>query len=131
MEDGTDPSRRAGDHGQPSVAPHLAVLDEGERENVDRLVPDEAFQTLANEVRVAVLVRLYAAERAGDPPQTFSTLQEAAGSESSAGFAYHRRQLRSRYIRQTDEGYVLTPAGRRTAEAIVSGTFTDGSTQAS
>jgi hypothetical protein len=131
MEDGTDPSRPAGGPGQPSVTPHLAVLDEAERENLDRLAADEAFQTLANEVRVAVLVRLFAAERAGDPPQTFSALQEAVGSESSAGFAYHLRQLRSQFIRQTEEGYVLTPAGRRTAEAIVSGTFSDSSTQAS
>lgn len=131
MADGADHTMPVGDPGQPSVSLPLAGLDEAERENIDRLTADEAFQTLANEVRVAVLIRLFAAERANEPPQSFSDLQQAVGSESSAGFAYHLRQLRSQFIHQTEEGYVLTPTGRRTAEAIVSGTFTDASTQAS
>ncbi|MFB6296557.1 MAG: hypothetical protein ABEH66_06950 [Halobacteriales archaeon] len=87
--------------------------------------PEDAFQTLASEVRVTVLVELLSAEQAGEDPVAFSELQGAAGSDSSAGFAYHLRQLSGHFVRRTEEGYVLTPPGRRAAEAVVSGTFTD------
>jgi len=87
--------------------------------------PEEAFGALASEMRVTVLVELRSAERAGEEPVAFSELQAAAGADSSAGFAYHLRQLSGHFLRRTEEGYVLTPPGRRAAEAIVAGTFTD------
>lgn len=102
-----------------------ASIVDGEGE--DGLAPSEAFQTLASEVRIAVLVELLAAARVGDEPLPFSRLQSAAGSDSSAGFAYHLRQLSGHFVRQRDSGYVLTAAGRRAAEAVVDGTFTRGS----
>lgn len=86
----------------------------------------EAFQTLANEVRVAVLCDLLAAERRGDHPRSFSALQEAADVDSSAGFAYHLRQLTGQFVEETGDGYELTPSGRAAARAIAAGTFTDG-----
>jgi len=86
----------------------------------------EAFEALANEVRVAALVELLAAERAGEDPLSFSELQSATGVEESAGFAYHLRQLTDTFLRKRGEGYVLTPAGRRAARAVVSGAFTGG-----
>lgn len=92
--------------------------------NGDGLAPDEAFQTLASEVRVSVLVELLRAERRSDEPLSFSRLQSAVGADSSAGFAYHLRQLSGYFVRKTGSGYVLTAAGRRTAEAVVSGSFT-------
>lgn len=88
------------------------------------LAPSEAFQTLASEVRVTVLCELLAAERAGETPCTFSELQEAAGADSSAGFAYHLRQLDDYFVSRTTDGYKLTPEGRRAARTIVSGAFT-------
>lgn len=90
----------------------------------DALAPSETFQLLASEVRVSVLLELLAAERRGAGARSFSALQAAAGEDSSAGFAYHLRQLDDYFVRKTDAGYVLTPAGRRTAEAVVDGTFT-------
>jgi len=82
---------------------------------------EDAFQALASDVRLAVLVHLLRAE--GAP--SFSALQSAVGSDSSAGFAYHLRQLDGRFVRKTGEGYELTPAGRRAARAVLAGTFTD------
>jgi len=82
---------------------------------------EDAFQALASDVRLAVLVHLLRADHA----PTFSELQSAAGSDSSAGFAYHLRQLDGRFVRKVGEGYELTAAGRRAAEAVLAGTFTD------
>ncbi|MDH5020521.1 DUF7347 domain-containing protein [Halobacterium rubrum] len=91
----------------------------------DRLAASEdAFQALASDVRLAVLVHLLRADREGRRP-SFSALQSAAGSDSSAGFAYHLRQLDGRFVRKTDSGYELTQAGRRAAEAVLAGTFTN------
>lgn len=104
------------DVGEPVRAP-----DSGEG-----LAPSEAFQALASEVRVSVLCALLAAERAGETSRTFSELRAATDADTSAGFAYHLRQLDDHFVRRTGEGYVLTPAGRRAAEAIVAGTFTPG-----
>ncbi|MEE6209421.1 hypothetical protein U3A55_04495 [Salarchaeum sp. III] len=92
---------------------------------LDPAASSEAFGTLANEVRVTVLVRLVRAERDGETPVSFSDLQAAADAESSAGFAYHLRQLTGRFVEKTPEGYVLTDAGRRAADAVLSGAFTD------
>lgn len=92
----------------------------------DELAPSEAFQTLANERRIEVLLTLLNAERSGETPLAFSSLQSAVEADSSAGFAYHLRQLTDHFIRQQSDGYVLTPAGRRAAEAVVDGTFTGG-----
>lgn len=116
--------------GQPPVSADLEVADAGgtgiDADGKDGPAASEAFQTLASEVRIAVLVELLAAERSGDDPVAFSQLQSAAGSDSSAGFAYHIRQLSEHFVRQRESGYVLTPSGRRAAEAVVSGTFTSG-----
>lgn len=93
------------------------------------MAPSEAFQTLASEVRVAVLVQLLRAERGGDGTLPFSELQATVGSDSSARFAYHLRQLSGHFVRKESGGYVLTPAGRRAAVAVLEGTFTDSGEQ--
>lgn len=120
---------------EPSVTPAFGVGDDGdalvdgrddELTGDDALAPSEAFQTLASEVRVAVLVELLSAEGSGEGPLSFSELQSAAGADSSAGFAYHLRQLSDHFVSQGEDGYGLTPAGRRAAEAVVAGTFTGG-----
>ena len=81
---------------------------------------EDAFQALASDVRLAVLVHLLRADHA----PTFSELQSAVGSDSSAGFAYHLRQLDGQFVRKTGESYELTAAGRRAAKAVLAGTFT-------
>jgi hypothetical protein len=89
----------------------------------------EAFQALASEVRVAVLVQLLCAERDGSAPRSFAEIQELVGSDSSARFAYHLRQLSGQFVEKTSDGYMLTPAGRRAATAVLTGTFTDSGDQ--
>ncbi|MFB6300019.1 MAG: hypothetical protein ABEH65_07130 [Halobacteriales archaeon] len=122
----SDGGRRE-ESGQPSVSPGVAVAEyDGQitPSSEDELAPSEAFQTLANELRIAVLLELLRAERTGETPLSFSTLQSAVKADSSAGFAYHLRQLSGHFIRQRPDGYVLMPAGRRAAEAVLEGTFT-------
>jgi len=98
-------------------------------ERPDEGAASEAFQALASEDRVAVLVQLLRAERERSGPQSFAEIQELVGSDSSARFAYHLRQLDSQFVKKTAEGYVLTPAGRRAATAVLTGTFTDDGDQ--
>jgi hypothetical protein len=100
-----------------------AVLDAAD---VD---PSEAFAPLGNEHRVRVLAALLSGESedGGLAPttRTFSELYEASGVETTAGFAYHLRQLTDHYLREVEEGYAFTDAGLRIARAIVSGAYTD------
>jgi hypothetical protein len=95
----------------PTALPQAAIGGEWEPE-----ATAEALGALADERRLAVLAALWTAEREGRAA-SFSELQEAAGTDTSAGFAYHLRQLVGRYLRKTERGYELTPAGRRVARA--------------
>ena len=79
----------------------------------------DAFAALGNDVRTSVLESLVERE-----PLTFSDLLEAAPVDTSAGFAYHLRQLDGRFVRKDDEGYRLTHAGRRAARAVRAGALT-------
>ncbi len=92
------------------------------------LDPSEAFAPLGNEVRVRVLAALLAPEgeeRVVPRTKTFSELFEASGADTTAGFAYHLRQLTDHYLREVEDGYTFTDAGLRVARAIVSGAYTD------
>lgn len=93
------------------------------------VAPSDAFQKLASDVRVAVLLALYRAERNGDAAPTFAEVQDLVGSDSSARFAYHLRQLDGHFVRKTPSGYELTPVGLRAAKAVLSGTFTRNDSQ--
>ena len=80
----------------------------------------DAFSTLGGETRLAVVRAL-----SRDAPQSFSALFDATDEDTSAGFAYHLRQLTGRFVRQRpDERYELTDAGRSAARAVRAGTFT-------
>jgi len=107
----------------PPGAPSVEVQEPGEWQSRGDPAPSETFGALASEVRVRVLVELLAAERDDEDPLTFSELQQAAGVEESAGFAYHLRQLAGQFVRDDGDGYVLTSAGRRAARAVLAGTF--------
>lgn len=109
-----------------SAVPGERPQQDALQERPDEGAASEAFQALANEVRVSVLLELLHAERDGTDPKTFAEIQDAVGSDSSAGFAYHLRQLSDHFVRKTPDCYVLTPAGRRAARAVLSGTFTNG-----
>lgn len=95
--------------------------DDGDAAETDVFTPSDAFQGLGDEARTAVLRAL-----AADGPQTFSELHDASGVDTSAGFAYHLRQLDDRFVRQrADDRYELTSAGREVARGIRAGVYTD------
>lgn len=96
--------------------------------DVDATAPSDAFGRLGNEVRMAILRALVDDESASDVSKrsrSFSELFEASPADTTAGFAYHLRQLTDQYVEQRDEEYRLTYAGLRIARAIVAGTYTD------
>lgn len=84
---------------------------------------DDAFAALSDETRLAAVSAVAAAEE----PPTFTDLFEASDADTSAGFAYHLRQLTDRYLRKhpETERYELTYAGRAVARALDAGTFTE------
>lgn len=87
----------------------------------DGRAPSDAFQVLGNETRTAVLRSL-----ATDQPAAFSDLYADSAEDTSAGFAYHLRQLTGRFVRRReDERYELTSAGRRVVRALRAGSYTD------
>ncbi|PSQ17086.1 hypothetical protein BRD00_08625 [Halobacteriales archaeon QS_8_69_26] len=118
-----EPNRSRDPPGGDPSAPSVEVPEPGAWQSRGDPDPSETFGALASEVRVRVLVELLAAERDDEDPLTFSELQRAAGVEESAGFAYHLRQLSGHFVREDGDGYVLTPAGRRAARAVLAGTF--------
>ncbi len=102
--------------------------------------PGEAFGALADETRTAALRTIADA----DGPVSFTDLFAESPVDTTAGFAYHLRQLDGQFVRKVESGdeageaddaddanadepagYRLTDAGRRTAQAMAAGTFTD------
>lgn len=128
MEESTSYDGIREEAGVGPISSDLDALDDVE-DRLDEGAASDAFQALASEVRVAVLVQLLRAERDDAGPQSFAEIQELVGSDSSARFAYHLRQLDGQFVRKTPEGYVLTPAGRRAATAVLTGTFTNSEDQ--
>ncbi len=82
--------------------------------------PADAFALLSNEVRIDVLRALFRT----DGPQSYADLREAVAYGGSGNFNYHLRKLVGHFVRKTDEGYVLAPAGDRVIRMVVAGTLT-------
>jgi DNA-binding transcriptional ArsR family regulator len=92
----------------------------------ESLSPSDAFALLGNGTRMAILRALYEATRTDETPVSFSTLYEATDESTTAGFAYHLRQLVGSYVRKDgDAGYALTYAGSQVARALAAGTYTE------
>ena len=88
----------------------------------------DAFKPLGNETRVAVLRAMFETEEGHLRPttRTFSELFEATGESTTAGFAYHLRQLVGPYLRKRDdEAYELTYAGLQVGRGLAAGTYTE------
>lgn len=97
--------------------------DEGD----DGLTPDEAFELLGHETRVAILQALWDVfESAGrDSDLSYSELFEAVDIRDSGNFSYHLQKMTGPYIRRTDEGYELKQTGINVMRAVVEGTVID------
>lgn len=128
------PTPRAMTDGGPGTAdlpttgepPTTAVASDGDAPDLS--ASSAAFAALGSEVRLAVLTTLREAADAGAGPLAFSALFEAAPADTTAGFAYHLRQLTDRFVRETDDGYVLTDAGRRVARALATDAYASSPT---
>ncbi|WP_256300223.1 winged helix-turn-helix domain-containing protein [Haloarchaeobius salinus] len=84
----------------------------------------DAFGALGSETRMSVLQTLV--EDGGPVDRSFSELFAASDEDTSAGFAYHLRQLVGTFVRKrADERYELTDAGLRVARGIAAGAYTD------
>ena len=125
-----------------SDAPSAPASDA--RAEAEESAASDTFGALGSETRMGIVRTLFEAERDEGAPATrpFSALFEASDEETTAGFAYHVRQLPDTYLEKvalddtgrdagsdagTDdfEGYRLTAAGRRVARAVVSGALTE------
>lgn len=86
---------------------------------IETLPPAEAFALVGDETRFAILEALAEA----DASVAFTELRERVGVRDSGQFNYHLRKLDGRFVAK-DDGYRLTPAGRRLVGAVLSGGFT-------
>jgi DNA-binding transcriptional ArsR family regulator len=86
--------------------------------------PEAAFAALGHEIRVDILRALAESTRV-ERPLSFSTLRERVGTVDSAKFNYHLGELVAHFVRRRGDGYDLTPAGERVAEAVLSGAVSD------
>ena len=92
--------------------------DEGE---TAVLSPGEAFAILGNETRITILQTLGDA----DGPLSFTEIRDRVGIRQGSQFNYHLDKLVGHFVRKTDDGYILRPAGERVIEAVLSGLVTD------
>jgi hypothetical protein len=93
-------------------------------ERVDRSI--EAFDLLANELRLDILRTLGEADASGEElPMAFTELQRRVGVADNGRFNYHLSQLVGRFVEKTDGGYKLRPPGISVYQAIISGAYTD------
>lgn len=90
-------------------------------ESGTRLLPDDAFAALGNEIRVDILRVLGEAHE----PLSFSSLFDRIDLDDSAQFNYHLDKLVGHFVQKDDEGYALRRAGHRVIEAVLSGAVTD------
>jgi hypothetical protein len=86
---------------------------------------DDAFGLIANELRIEILRALW--EEPGEP-LSFTALHSRLDVRESSKFNYHLGRLVPEFVRKTDEGYLLTHAGKQVVGAAVSGVLTEART---
>lgn len=91
---------------------------------VDESDPEDVFDSLANETRVAILEALADAhaDSPDDPWIEYGDLQEQAGVRDNGNFNYHLRQLDA-FVEKRPAGYTLTRGGLELLSAVWSGRF--------
>lgn len=83
-----------------------------------------AFELLANETRLAILLALWDAYDPEVEGQgvSFSDLRSRVGVQDSGQFNYHLGKLEGRFIQKGDAGYRLRRAGLLLVQAVIAGT---------
>ena len=95
--------------------------------DLDGLTPDEAFAVLGNEIRLDILRVLWNADAAheyddvSDIAETipFSELRRGVDVEDNGKFNYHLSRLVPHFVRQADDGYRLSGAGKQIARTVI------------
>jgi hypothetical protein len=95
--------------------------------DLNGLSPDEAFAVLGNEIRLDIIRVLWHADAAHEyddvtdtaKTMSFSDLRRQVDIDDNGQFNYHLSQLAPHFIRQTDEGYRLSGAGKQIARTVI------------
>lgn len=95
--------------------------------DLEGIAPDEAFSILGNEIRLDIIRALWqagAAKQYDDvrddiKTMSFSELRGEVGVEDNGKFNYHISELMPQFVRQTDDGYRLSGAGKRIARTVI------------
>ena len=105
------------------------MIETGPTSQIDLagLTPDEAFAVLGNEIRLDILRALWNADAAhkyddvSDIAETisFSELRRRVDVDDNGKFNYHLSQLVPHFVRQTDDGYRLSSAGKQIARTVI------------
>lgn len=84
----------------------------------------DAFELLANETRLAILLALWEAYEPFTPGGglSFSELRDRVGVRDSGQFNYHLGKLDGHFVGSSDEGYKLRPAGEKVTRAVIGST---------
>lgn len=92
----------------------------------------EAFEVLANETRLAILLALWEAEEP-TPPITepseavlsFSELYDRIDIQDSGNFTYHLDRLADGFVEEVDTGYRLSTPAQEILRAVFAGTLAE------
>jgi hypothetical protein len=95
--------------------------------DLDGISPDQAFAILGNEIRISIIRELWQADAAhrfddGSDSATaisYSELRSRAGLKDNGKFNYHLSKLAPQFVRQTEEGYRLSGAGKQIARTVI------------
>ncbi|ELZ12423.1 hypothetical protein C478_10116 [Natrinema thermotolerans DSM 11552] len=95
--------------------------------DLDGISPDEAFTILGNEIRLDIIRVLWHADAAheyddvSDAAKTisFSELRRRVDVDDNGKFNYHLSQLAPHFVRQTNDGYRLSGAGKQIARTVI------------
>jgi hypothetical protein len=87
----------------------------------EQIPPEDIFSVLQNEVRLAVLRVLWAAE---DDPVSYTELERRSTVDTN-NFNYHVDQLVGHFVRRTEDGYELRQAGTAVLRVVIAGSMTD------
>ncbi|WP_137285580.1 ArsR/SmtB family transcription factor [Halorussus salinisoli] len=83
---------------------------------------EDAFAVLASSLRLQILQAL--ADETDGISRSFTDLYEAVDTSNTSQFSYHLNELTDRYVQQTEEGYVISDAGRRIIQSMNAGEYT-------
>lgn len=95
--------------------------------DLDGISPDEAFAVLGNDIRLDIIRALWEAgathryEDVSDTVDTigFTALRRRVDIEDNGQFNYHLSKLTPHFVRQTDDGYRLSGAGKQIARTVI------------